>query len=63
MLTESRTQKNNFYADILRDATDNVYGTTKNAVTSFEKRLKKKMRVRQSLAAYRVMINGQRPSF
>ena len=63
VLTESRTQKNNFYADILRDATDNVYGTTKNAVTSFEKRLKKKMRVRQSLAAYRVMINGQRPSF
>ena len=42
VLTESRTQKNNFYADILRDATDNVYGTTKNAVTSFEKRLKKK---------------------
>ena len=42
VLTESRTQKNNFYADILRDATDNVYGTTKNAVTSYEKRLKKK---------------------
>ena len=42
LLTESRTQQGNFYADILREATDNVYGTARDAVTSFEKRLRKK---------------------
>merc|ERR1711966_97077 len=42
LLTESRTQQGNFYADILREATDNVYGTARDAVKSFEKRLRKK---------------------
>ena len=41
VLTERRTQPNNFYADILTYATDNVYNTANRAITNFVRKEKK----------------------